>query len=224
MIFTAGAHSIVVNDETVHTVANAKIRVVELPITGLSVVEDDGEFVFISSNGRFVISGQLTDVWQKRKLTTLAELAELSQRIPIESFDLDITKLNAFRVGHGAKRVVTFVDPFSAASKELVMEAQLLTDHYTFDFIVVPALGDESHQLSLKLFCAADRISQANAFVAGELAALPQQESCNTAAYDETLVTAEILGVNGVPYLVAPDGRFMAGKPFSLERWLEGRL
>jgi len=31
-----------------------------------------------------------------------------------------------------------------------------------------------------------------------------------------------LLGITGVPYLIAPDGRLQQGPPDDLERWLEG--
>jgi hypothetical protein len=36
------------------------------------------------------------------------------------------------------------------------------------------------------------------------------------------LVTARLLGIRGVPYLIAPDGRLQQGVPADLEAWLEG--
>ena len=45
----------------------AKIKeIVTLPIKGIRAVESDGQIVFISDNGRFVITGQIYDVWGKK--------------------------------------------------------------------------------------------------------------------------------------------------------------
>ena len=33
----------------------------------------------------------------------------------------------------------------------------------------------------------------------------------------------DILGLDGVPYLIAPDGRLHQGVPEDLETWLEGK-
>jgi len=35
-------------------------------------------------------------------------------------------------------------------------------------------------------------------------------------------VTARLLGIRGLPYLIAPDGRLQQGVPDDLETWLEG--
>jgi thiol:disulfide interchange protein DsbC len=35
-------------------------------------------------------------------------------------------------------------------------------------------------------------------------------------------VTARLLGIPGVPYLIAPDGRLKQGAPADLKAWLEG--
>ncbi len=37
-----------------------------------------------------------------------------------------------------------------------------------------------------------------------------------------TLVTAQILGIQGVPFIVANDGRISRGRPYDLSAWLEG--
>jgi thiol:disulfide interchange protein DsbC len=37
------------------------------------------------------------------------------------------------------------------------------------------------------------------------------------------LVTAQLVGVKGVPFMIAPDGRVKGGAPQDLDSWLEGR-
>nr|WP_252152636.1 disulfide isomerase DsbC N-terminal domain-containing protein [Escherichia coli] len=47
----------------------AKIEdIVELPIKGVRAVQSDGQIMFLSENGRFVISGQIYDLWSKKPL------------------------------------------------------------------------------------------------------------------------------------------------------------
>ncbi|MCA2453739.1 DsbC family protein, partial [Vibrio alginolyticus] len=50
-----------------------------------------------------------------------------------------------------------------------------------------------------------------------------QDDACNLEPMQRTLVTAQILGIQGVPFIVANDGRISRGRPYDLSAWLEGR-
>ena len=52
--------------------------------------------------------------------------------------------------------------------------------------------------------------------------ALKTKEKCEMAGYNDTLMTAQLLGVQGVPFVVASDGRFVAGKPQDVKAFLKG--
>ena len=61
------------------------------------------------------------------------------------------------------------------------------------------------------------------ALFAGTLNSLPAPEgACGQTAAQRALVTAQLLGIAGVPYLIAPDGRLQQGVPADLKAWLEG--
>lgn len=201
-------------------------RIVDLPITGLRAVESDGKLHLISQNGRFVITGHLVDVWNRQSLDSLEQIEALSDRIVFKQMGLDIDTLNSVSVGKGSQEVVVFVDPQCGPCHELMSEAKQLAesdDRYTFKFVAVPALGDESHALAKTLFCAKDRNQRLTALMAGTLAQLETVADCNVRQYDVTLVTAQMVGVNGVPFVVAPDGRIARGRPTNLVAFLEGR-
>ncbi|OZT19298.1 disulfide isomerase, partial [Salmonella enterica subsp. enterica serovar Heidelberg] len=38
--------------------------------------------------------------------------------------------------------------------------------------------------------------------------------------YDQTLLPAHFIGFEGVPFVVAPDGRVSKGRPSNLKSWL----
>lgn len=215
------AGAIEVNQATIEAIKNTKIDMVKLPITGINAIESNGQILFISDNGRFVISGQLIDIWQKKSLDTLGEMAEVSKKIPMGGFNLDLNALNTVTIGQGEKEVVVFIDPQSSHCHTLITQAQKLISAYTFTLIVVPALGDESNRLAKKLFCSVDRQNNVAAILDSSIDALDVKDKCDTKKYDETLVFAQILGIKGVPYLIAPDGRFFQGVPENLSTWLE---
>ncbi|MCV3264977.1 hypothetical protein OGZ01_30780 (plasmid) [Vibrio harveyi] len=86
--------------------AEAKITgMVELPIYGINAVESDGQIVFLSENGRFVISGQIYDLWQKKQpLSTLTEMRDVADRFRLRDMNVDIDAMNVAKLGTGQKK------------------------------------------------------------------------------------------------------------------------
>nr|AEZ49674.1 hypothetical protein pMR0211_0062 [Providencia stuartii] len=100
-------------------------------------------------------------------------------------------------------------------------DAKSLVDDYTFKFIVIPALGAESNRLAKNLYCAKDKTHALDALMNNTLGSLPSKETCDPGQYDQTLLTAHFIGIEGVPFVVAPDGRVSKGRPKNLKSWLE---
>ena len=56
------------------------------------------------------------------------------------------------------------------------------------------------------------------------MAQLPKPTGdCGQAPAQRALITAQILGIQGTPFLIAPDGRMRQGRPDTLGDWLDGR-
>ncbi|MER5026467.1 DsbC family protein [Providencia stuartii] len=179
----------------------AKIEdIVELPIKGVRAVQSDGQIMFLSENGRFVISGQIYDLWSKKPLNTMSQMRDVAERIHFKSMGMDVDTLNTVSMGRDAKSLV---------------------DDYTFKFIVIPALGAESNRLAKNLYCAKDKTHALDALMNNTLGSLPSKETCDPGQYDQTLLTAHFIGIEGVPFVVAPDGRVSKGRPKNLKSWLE---
>lgn len=200
----------------------AKIQeIVTLPIKGIRAVQSDGQIVYISDNGRFVISGQIYDLWSKKPLSSMSEMRDVSERLHLKEMGMDVNKLNTISLGHGPKDVVLFVDPRCSVCHKLIGEAKSLAEAYTFKIVVIPALGDESNRLAKALHCAKDKTNALDALLNNSLGTLPSKAPCDPAQYDQTLLTAHLIGIQGVPFVVAPDGRVSNGRPNNLKSWLE---
>jgi thiol:disulfide interchange protein DsbC len=221
MVIAASAHSVEFDPTDPKNKLDA---IVELPIKSLRAVEADGEIMFVSENGRFVLKGQLFDVWYKDTIDTIPQMVDVTTRIRFDRMGANIDEYNTLTIGHGAKQVVVFVDPLCAICHKLMKDAEKLGRDYTFKFVVVPALGDKSNELSRRVFCAENRADALPAFMSNTLETLPQQASCDTGRYDLTLMFAHLLDIQAVPFVVAPDGRFNYGRPAELKKWLEDRL
>jgi len=178
----------------------------KLPSGGFTAVEGEGfpGMAFISDNGRYVVRGELYDTWTGKRVSSL---------------------LGAFRYGSGAKEVTIFVDPKCPYCHGVLQQMPALAGKYTFQVIVVPVLGQESERLTRMVSCATDPAAALAALMAGPIRdSLPQNENCNLLPIQKRLVTAQLVGVKGVPFMIAPDGRTKGGLPQDLDSWLEGRI
>lgn len=205
-----------------------KVRsVVRMNFDGATVVENErGELTLISGNGRFAMMGTLVDTWKREEITTAKQASEAGRTIPVEMLGLHPEGFNAFTVGQGKERVSIFVDPQCRWCHKLLEEVladELLLEHFAFDFYVVAALGDKSDALSRQFLCADVPSAERTALFKGapdSFVGIKQREKCSLEPYRKTLAAAQLVGVKGVPFVIAPDGSFTAGKPNNMRKFL----
>lgn len=195
---------------------------VKMPVKGLQAIQSKGQIYYVSDNGRFVFSGQMIDIWQKKELNTLAQVRDATEKLNFVSLGLDVKTLNTMTLGTGKYQVTAYVDPLCTICHKLISDAKALTKDYTFNFVVVPAINDTSNVLAKKIFCAKDKTKTLDAFTNNTIKNLEQVPNCNISGYDKTLVSAQIMGVEGVPFVIAPNGRFAKGYPAKMAEWLAG--
>lgn len=201
-------------------------KYVILPFGKMIAVEEADKITYMSENGRFVLTGRMVDIWEKKEITDIEQLRNAYETINLRKMGLEPEKLNTLTIGKGEKEVSFFVDPNCGPCHQLMNEAIKLNEkdqQYRFNFIVIPALGDHSNLLSKGLFCSTDTDDKKlDALLKNTIPMLAQPETCDTRRYDLTLVGAQAIGVNGVPFLINHDGTPFRGKPDNLKNWLEG--
>jgi thiol:disulfide interchange protein DsbC len=197
-----------------------------LPVAGVQMVEAGGRVLFVSDNGRYVFTGPAWDLWHGAKLETLEAATRLASRIDLKRLGLDPAALGALDLGNGEGEVVVFVDPRCPHCRRLFDLLPMLAERYHFRLVPLPVLGPDSETAVVRLNCLAERDPAAarEALLAGNADQLPAPEgTCGQAPAQRALVTAQLLGIAGVPYLIAPDGRLQQGVPANLDAWLEGK-
>lgn len=194
----------------------------ELPVETLKVLERNGQLFFVSGNGRYLFRGELYDTWTQAPIDTLQQARQSVSRVPLDKMGVQISELFALRLGEGPHQVVFFTDPQCSHCHALADEARALGAQYTFWLVPVPALGDESNRLVRRLACARDPDQQLAALLNGTIDDLATLERCPEAAYTRNLLTATRIGVDGIPYLIAADGRVSRGRPGNFALWLAG--
>lgn len=203
----------------------ADIQAMEnMPIRGLKAVQANGRLMFMSDTGRFVFVGDVYDTWSFKKLTSMEEIRDAANRVNLANFNLNIKdELKPYVIGSGKKEVVVFVDPLCPHCHSLLKDLENPPKDYSFLVVTIPALGKDSGAKVRQLGCAADREKAKSALITGDYSGLQQTQDCDLMPLQKALVTAQILGVQGVPFLVAPDGRVNRGRPQNLVEFLEGK-
>lgn len=205
-------------------------KVVEMDVKKLRAFRDkEGRVLYMLDNGRFVLVGDIIDVWAKKKLDTLEDLEKAFNRVDLKGLGLEVSKTNHITWGEGEKHVTVVVDPFCGWCHRLVQEIRAdrkLAQEYTFDFILVGFLGKKSQDAVRTLACSnAPAEAKLNAFMGGEKALnnLIKAPDCDESKLRESQMAVTALGVQSVPYIIAPDGRFNRGKPRDIRAFLEGK-
>jgi thiol:disulfide interchange protein DsbC len=196
-----------------------------LPVTGVQMVDVGERVLFVSDNGRYVFTGPAWDLWHGAKLQTLDEGARLAARVDLKRLGLDPASLGALDLGSGKEDVVAFVDPRCPHCRGLLEKLPGLAERYRFRLVPLPVLEPDSESAVVRLDCLTESDPDAarKALLAGDVAVLPEAAgTCGQATAQRALVTARLLGIRGVPYLIAPDGHLQQGVPADLTAWLEG--
>ena len=206
----------------------AKIRsIVKMDFGAASIVENEkGELMLVSGNGRFAMMGVLIDTWEKEEISTARQAAQAVRRIPTAALGLAPEVMNAFSLGSGKQRVSVFVDPQCHWCHKLIAEVMaddFLLERFSFDFYVVAALGDASDALARQFLCADISSDKRAALFQGapkSFEGLRQKPQCSLEPYKRAAAAAQLIGLKGVPFVIAPDGSFSEGKPRNMRRFL----
>lgn len=187
-----------------------------------------GELYLLSANGRFAVRGPVYDLWQGRDLGTVDEIREAAQTVSLSGLRVVMDELDPATVGTGPDEVVVFVDPNCPYCRALVEQARALDraepGRWRFTFLAFPLLGPQSGAVVRNLQCAQDREAARAALLDHARPAnarpLPERPDCDLAPAQRRLVLARMLGVEGVPYTIRPDGRVVQGLPPDFAAWL----
>ena len=194
-----------------------------LPVTGLQLAKRGEETFFVSDNGRLVIVGSAFDLWNGAPVTTLAEAERMAGRLDVARVGLKPEDLGALTFGSGPESVVAFVDPRCPHCKALLAQLPGLAERYRFALVLLPVLGAESETLARRLACASrsDPPGAVKALLAQDYAALPEPAAdCVAEGLARARAAAQVLGIPGVPFVIAPDGRIARGAVTDLGQWL----
>ncbi|GGP59030.1 hypothetical protein GCM10009347_26800 [Shewanella algicola] len=195
-----------------------------LPIKDVMLIQIKGKQpMFISSNGRFLIDGEIKDLWSMTPVKTV-EQAEESWLLHLDSF-ANGTLMNELAVipfGNPAieKQGRVFVSPTVAESQEFL--ANLDPSKVNLDLIIMPH-DKGSITPSMKAWCGYSTTDSLQVLMTGDTENVGQRE-CTEADLKKVMtpmLMATYLDISKVPYFVRIDGKRYAGLPKDPVKWLK---
>lgn len=199
-------------------------EVVPLPISGVVMAKKNGIIKIASQNGRFEFKGALHDRWSNREVLTLNDARRAFNYVEFDALNLDMSReLQPYKLGSGDKNVMIFIDPYCAACAALLDTLPRDSKEYTFNIVIIGVLGDQSIARMKNLTCAKDQKAAFQQILNKKYKDLDVVENCSIDLTTRRMMTAQILGIKGIPYLIRQDGLISRGAPqLGIEAWLNG--
>lgn len=188
----------------------------ELPTAGgITAIEVDGKLYVLSANGRYLFDGTLRDLWHNgRVIGSMADVKRYALRLDLDALGIDFSRLVSVDLGGSGKQVTVFIAPGCPSCKQALDTLAKMPQRYTVRVVIVPRPGGVAavHQVD----CTKNPERRRELAItlpppkAGEGAPVCEGSQ---ARLTSTLLTAQLIGVDRVPFIVAPDGRVSKGMP-----------
>lgn len=202
-------------------------RIVEAkPMTFMGVpslvLSDNGKLFISSQDGRFLFEVEgVVDVWQTKRLTSLNEIMDATNIMPMRE-SLSDMDLNVGVTGNGPLAVDVFIDLHCTFCHQIIEQSKALEDEYTFRWHLL-SVFESSRRTTRQLACVQDQRLLGQAIRNGSTEQLAQAtRDCadGSERYNASLILGDVLGIKGVPWLIASNGRVHQGVPPQLGQWL----
>lgn len=181
--------------------------------------------LFISENGRWVIRGEVMDLWSGKSLTDYDEVVASTRTINFSGLSQIWDDLSPVELNQGeADPLILFTDPRCPYCRALIEELSATVSQRRILIFEIPLLGGQSGEDVRLVHCAEDQDAAKAALIShGARRLLSQRQGCDLGPLQRRLVTAQMIGVRAVPFMIdSRDGRFVEGKPDDLGAWLKG--
>jgi thiol:disulfide interchange protein DsbC len=163
--------------------------------------------------------------WNQKDITTLEEAKFANDYLELNKLKFKVDELTPLVIGSGKKEVVIFYDPYCPSCKDLMVDA-LQEEGYGFKFVAIPVMGEDSIKAVRFALCSKDK-DLADKVLRGKVkgADIPNDkfEMCDTGPIAKRVITMQLFGLRGVPFMVRDDGLVRSGYvKGGLTSWLSG--
>jgi thiol:disulfide interchange protein DsbC len=180
----------------------AKIEsITRAPVAGLFEVRVNNDVVYMDGEGKFMISGSITDMAAGKNIT--------QERLDKLNSDLVWSKdtlKHSFKLvnGNGKRQIVVFEDPHCGYCKKLRESFEKVKD-VTVYTLLMPILSEDSAKKSRDVWCAADKQKAYDDWMLRGKTPAAAKEKCED-PNDEVLEIGQKLRVRGTPAIFFADG------------------
>ncbi|GAD89949.1 hypothetical protein VHA01S_030_00240 [Vibrio halioticoli NBRC 102217] len=182
---------------------------------------NSGESVVVSDNPRWVIKGQLFDMWSNVEVNGTAQLEALERKLPLDKLNVNTKDVFDFIVNPSKSQTVTiFIDPFEENTSHVVSVLSKYATDYRLRFILTAVEASHINPF-IALQCAHQKVN--DAVILDQL--ITQNFSDAKASCDQTKAMnsyglSAFLQIKTSPTLVAPNSELSVGMPSQLMTWL----
>jgi thiol:disulfide interchange protein DsbC len=188
-------------------VPNAAIdSIAEAALPGFYEVQLQGQIVYVSEDGKYLIQGSVFDIAAKSDLTEASRAVK--RRSALQGVGAD--KRIAYSPAKPRHTVTVFTDidcGYCRRMHQQMPEYNQLGIAVEYLFFPRAGVGSESFDKAVSVWCAADRVQALTEAKAGT--ALDKKECSNPIAEEYALGNA--IGVSGTPAVIAADGTQLGG-------------
>ncbi|ELA9367468.1 hypothetical protein QUN99_003358 [Vibrio parahaemolyticus] len=180
-----------------------------------------GQAVVVTDNPRYVVKGELFDMWLNEELNSQKAVDESNQTIPLSRMNVSTVGLLDVVVNQEKLNTVTiFLDPFESNSSDVVKILRKYATNYRLRFILTT--NKDQHVPELQRFaCEIERSSADEILGMIELQEFSNSsQSCIEQKVIKTLGLTGFLRITESPTIIAPNERYVETLPATIMQWL----
>ena len=176
------------------------------PYGGLYEVVVDGEVAYVTSDGKYLLLGNIIDLENRRNITAMrnAKLMEVKWgTLPLANAIKEVK-------GNGSRKLAVFSDADCPYCRKLEAELGKLNNVTIYTFLFpIAGLHPQAVPTSMKIWCEKDRLKAWKAYMLkGEE---PRSKGDCSNPVDENVALGTKLRINGTPTLILEDGKRIPG-------------
>ena len=188
-------------------VPDTKIGAIEAaPLPGYRQVLIGSQIVYVSNDGKYMLSGTLYDVASKRDLTASRLAVDHKKKVD----EVPMAKRIVFAPDKPQYKITVFTDIDCGYCRKLHSQiAEYNKRGIEVDYLFFPrsGLNSPSYDKAVSVWCAKDRKT---AFTEAKAGKTPAPAKCDNPVAEEYKLGAQV-GVDGTPTIFAPDGTKIGG-------------
>jgi thiol:disulfide interchange protein DsbC len=182
------------------------IAISETPVDGLLLVQIQGDIIYATEDGKYLIQGRLIDAVSREDLTEAAKSGIREELIA----SVDTASQISFSPEKPAHELLVFTDIDCGYCRKLHAQmAEYNEQGIAINYMAFPraGIGSQSYDKAVSVWCAED---QQAAMTKAKSGADPDPMQCDNPIAEQYQLGQQ-LGVTGTPALLTADGRLIPG-------------